>query len=89
MNTSLPQQVTARYISNILNHGHNHDFGLRSLTYERATHDGVIIGGYYDCIIEKPMPDHSSERASGVTPHQAVERTLAKFGVTFRRQDNP
>ena len=84
MSTSIPQQVTDRYVRNLINKGKNNDFEIITLQREQATHDGIVIGEYYDIIIRKPMPDHSSERASGVTASQAVRRALAKFGVTFR-----
>lgn len=84
MNQSLPQSVTARYISHILNRGKNDDFELVELKHEQALHDGIVIGGYYDVILKRPLPDQAHERASGVTPHQAIQRALSKFGVTFR-----
>lgn len=84
MSESLPQLVTNRYISNILNRGSNADFEIISIQREQASHDGIVIGQYYDVIIRKPFPDHASERASGVTTAQAVSRALAKFGVSFR-----
>ena len=79
-----PQAVTSRYITNLVIRGHNDDFELISLEHQQALHDNIVVGSYYNVTIRKPLPDHSSEIASGVTPHQAIERALAKFGVTFR-----
>ena len=79
-----PQQVTPRYITNLLVKGKNEDYELISLEHQNAMHDNIIVGSYYNITIRQPLPDHSSEIASGVTPHQAAERALTKFGVTFR-----
>jgi hypothetical protein len=81
---TLPQNVTNRYISNLVNRGRNHEFEIVVLQRAQALHDGIVVGTYYDTIILKPMPDQASERASGVTAAQAVRRCLTKFGVTFR-----
>ena len=80
----IPRYVTARYVSNILNKGRNDTFELASLTQQTAHQDGLIIGRYYEAILNRPFPDHSSEKASGVTPRQAVQRTLSKMGVIFK-----
>jgi hypothetical protein len=80
----IPQQVTSRYVTNLLIHGHNDDFELISLEHQQALHDNIVVGSYYNVTVRQPLPDHSSEIASGVTPHQAIERVLAKFGVTYR-----
>jgi hypothetical protein len=77
--TSAPQQVTDRYIGHLLRNGTNKDGfefhyvrRLKSKHYEAAVH-------------RRLNPEvESIELAIGVTPQQALERTLAKFGVTFR-----
>ena len=79
-----PQQVTPRYVTNLLIKGKNEDFELISLEHQQALHDNIVVGSYYNVTIRQPLPDHSSEIASGVTPHQALERALIKFGVSFR-----
>jgi hypothetical protein len=84
MNQNLPQNVTSRYVSNLLNRGRNDTFEMITLTQEKATHDNITVGYYYDVTITKPIPDHTSEQASGVTPSQAISRCLRKFGVSFR-----
>ena len=84
MTNNVPQQVTNRYISALINKGKNDTFEIITLQREQALHDGIVVGSYFDVTITKPMPDHASERASGVTAAQAVSRALSKFGVTFR-----
>jgi hypothetical protein len=79
-----PQQVTSRYTTNLLIKGKNEDFEVISLEHQQAVNDDLVVGSYYNICIRQPLPDHSSQIASGVTPHQALERALTKFGVTFR-----
>jgi hypothetical protein len=79
-----PQALTLRYITNLLIKGKNDEFELITLEHQQSLHDDIVVGSYYNVIVRRPMPDHSSEVASGVTPHQAIHRALVKFGVTFR-----
>jgi hypothetical protein len=79
---SLPQQVTIRYAGNLLRKGSNDAFEITNLTRQQALHDGIIIGFYYDCTIQRR--NSNSQTASGVTPMQAIQRALEKVGVTFR-----
>jgi hypothetical protein len=82
-NTTLPQEVTIRYIGNLIRHGENDTFELINLIRQNATHDDVVIGHYYEAIVLR-INDAASESAAGVTPYQAVQRALSKSGVTFR-----
>jgi hypothetical protein len=82
-NNSLPQEVTIRYIGNLIRHGENDTFELINLIRQDATHDDVVIGHYYEAIVLRTS-DAASESAAGVTPYQAVQRALSKSGVTFR-----
>ena len=45
--TTLPQEVTIRYIGNLIRHGENDAFELINLIRQDATHDDVVIGHYY------------------------------------------
>jgi hypothetical protein len=78
---SLPQHASNRYISNLLNRGRNDDFDLVSITRENATHDGIIVGGYYNISVRHI---EATLTASGVTPAQAARRCMKRFGVTFK-----
>jgi len=81
--TTLPQEVTIRYIGNLIRHGENDAFELINLIRQDATHDDVVIGHYYEAIVYR-RNDAASESAAGVTPYQAVQRALTKSGVKFR-----
>jgi hypothetical protein len=84
---NLPQNATARYISNLLRRDHTDNFELTMLTRENALNDGIIVGTYYTVSIISGRQDNISadvRSASGVTPAQATSRCLKKFGVTFR-----
>ena len=81
--TTLPQEVTVRYIGSLIRRGENDDFELINLIRQDATHDGITVGHYYEAIVLRTS-DAASESAAGVTPYQAVQRALSKSGVTFR-----
>lgn len=83
MNTTLPQQVTIRYVMNLLRKGSTDDFEVIKLLRQDAIHDGIVIGHYYDATIFRT--NSNTETASGVTPTQAIQRALIKAGVTFRQ----
>jgi hypothetical protein len=83
MNAPIPQQVTLRYISRLIRHGHNNEFELIHLLRQEARYDEIVIGHYYEAIVMRSN-NANSERAAGVTPYQAVQRALGKAGVTFR-----
>ena len=83
MNPQLPQQVTIRYVGNLIRRGRTDDFELINLIRLEATHDDILIGHYYEAIVLRPSAA-ASETAAGVTPLQAVQRALSKSGVTFR-----
>ena len=80
MNT--PQQVTSRYVRNLIFKGVNNEFRFVALTRTGHFIDQVCVGMYYEAIVA-----NNEERkltAVGVTPEQAVHRCLEKHGVTFR-----
>lgn len=77
-----PQQVTSRYVRNLLVKGKNNEFELCSLTRQYHDIEGLCIGIYYQTVIKST--DHFKHVAVGVTCEQAVHRCLEKHGVTFR-----
>lgn len=82
---SLPQNASNRYISNLLNKGRNDDFELIGLAQQNATHDGIVVGSYYNISLRRHSnPESDPGIAAGVTPSQAARRCMRKFGVTFR-----
>jgi hypothetical protein len=83
MNSTLPQQVTNRYVGRLIRKGFNYEFELVNLLRRDATADELVIGHYYQAVIMR-LIDSYSESAAGVTPLQAVQRALEKAGVTFR-----
>ena len=79
---SIPQQVGSRYARNVLRRGRNDIFELIKLLQQESTYDGISIGSYY--VVTILRTGYSAETAAGVTPDQAIQRALAKHGVTFR-----
>lgn len=79
--TNPPQSITARYISNLLHDGQNKDFVLDSLQAISNLVEEVKVGHYYKAIL---MHLKDTQIGIGATPAQAVQRSLEKFGVTFR-----
>lgn len=77
-----PQQVTSRYVRNLLVKGQNNDFVVNAI--ERFFHqiDNVTIGSYFNATITSS--NKHRQTATGVTPEQAIHRCLEKYGVTFR-----
>ena len=78
----IPQQVTSRYVRNLLVKGRNNEFILMDILRMHHEVDSVIIGHYFDATVKSN--ENQKRTATGVTPEQAVERCLAKHGVTFR-----
>lgn len=76
-----PQQVTSRYIRNLLIKGKNNDFKVMTVLAQYAMVDELQVGQYYEARIVKLNIGHV---AMGVTPEQAIARCLEKHGVTFR-----
>jgi hypothetical protein len=83
MNSTLPQQVTNRYVGRLIRKGANDEFELINLLRQNATADDLVVGHYYQAVILR-VNNSCSESAAGVTPFQAVQRALGKVGVTFR-----
>lgn len=77
-----PQQVTSRYVRNLLIKGKNNEFSIREIRREYTTIDNITVGIYY--LAEVKERTGITEKAAGATPEQAVHRALAKHGVTFR-----
>ena len=83
MNSTLPQEVSLRYVGSLIRRGRTDQFELLNLIRLNATHDDVVIGHYYEAVVLR-MNNSDSQVAAGVTPYQAVQRALSKAGVTFR-----
>jgi hypothetical protein len=77
-----PQKVTSRYVRNLLIKGRNNEFEITILEKQYTMVDDLQIGNYYMTHIKQFGA--SVQKAVGVTPEQAVQRCLAKHGVTFR-----
>jgi hypothetical protein len=83
--TTIPQNVSSRYAYRLLREGRNDPFELVKVDRHESTHDGLVVGHYYEATIVKRilMNGPNSHTASGATPQQAVERALERAGVTF------
>jgi hypothetical protein len=83
--TNLPQNVSSRYAYRLLAEGHNEPFELVKVDRHESTHDGLVVGHYYEAVIVKRilMNGPNSHTAAGASPRQAVERALQRAGVTF------
>jgi hypothetical protein len=79
--SSAPQKVTSRYVRNLLVKGKNNDFELMTILNQYAIVDELQVGRYYEARVVRL---HVGHVAMGVTPEQAIQRCLAKHGVTFR-----
>lgn len=80
----LPQGVSKRYISNLLQYGRNREFDILKITIHDSIEDGYSVGRYFFVRIDiANATDTSAKDAVGGTISQAVERALIKHGVTF------
>ena len=82
--TNLPQQVTERYVSNLIANGRNKDFDIDIVQRNPHVVDEVHIGYYYQVRIETAGLGGKVAYGVGATIAQAVRRCLEKHGVTFR-----
>lgn len=77
-----PQQVTQRYISNLLHYGRNKEFDIISVDQKaNVAEDATQVGVYYSVWIVNKT---EGKGAYGATLAQATRRCLEKHGVTFR-----
>jgi hypothetical protein len=78
-----PQNVTPRYLLNLLRAGSNNEFTLVKLTrLESRTSNGHLVGHYYEARVDGPtLADVVGE---GATPAAALRAALTLSGVTFR-----
>lgn len=82
-----PQNVSERYVNNLLRNGKNNLFFLHYMQLENAEVDGHVIGQYIRvelCAHNKFTQPSPAWQGVGATPSQAVRRALEKFGVTFK-----
>lgn len=78
-----PQNVTLRYLLNLLRSGRNNEFTLCKLTrLESRTPGGLLVGHYYEAVVDGPTI--SGTKGEGVSPAAALRAALTLSGVTFR-----
>lgn len=78
----IPQSVTSRYISNLIDRGANESFRLDSITCHRFCVEEEHCGFFFKAgVIQGDSVLHSGV---GASPIAAVKTALAKAGVTFR-----
>jgi len=77
-----PQQVTSRYVRNLLIKGLNNDFKVKEIVRLNTQVVNVVVGYYFNVSLTNNV--YHTQVASGVTIEQAVHRCLEKHGVTFR-----
>lgn len=80
-NTTSPQAVTERYISNLIHNGRNKEFDIEMITMKGNVVEGTQVGVYYTVRI---LSKSNAEHGLGATITQAVRNCLLKYGVTFR-----
>lgn len=78
----LPQGVSKRYISNLLQYGRNREFDLSFISIQWSKVDGINVGAYFQVGITLSN-GNALKTAVGSTISEAVERALVKHGVTF------
>ena len=81
--SNLPQNITERYVNNLLRNGVNNDFRLFSITIHSSTVGSHHVGFYYRAITQLQRADLPSFEAYGATPNEALSRALALAGVTY------
>ena len=79
--TNPPQNLTDRYVTNLLHHGRNATFDLSALTQCDSVVKQETVGCYYEAVVQHLM---QHESACGATPVVAVKRALEKHGVSFK-----
>lgn len=81
---NLPQQVTSRYVSNLMSVGQNNEFRICSLTSHNFCIQETECGCYFKVAITQLPGRTNLWEDVGPTAHDAVRNALAKAGVTFR-----
>lgn len=79
-----PQNVSTRYLTNLLHNGQNNEFRLTLIaTHETFVHETFV--GYHYIVSITPITGPKEANAGiGATPIQALQHVLTKFGVTFK-----
>jgi hypothetical protein len=77
-----PQNVTIRYIHDLLHHGSNHDFNIEEVSRHPNIVEGIIVGQYFNVRLSCC---EGSWTFPGATVAEATKRVLEKFNVTFRQ----
>ncbi len=76
-----PQQVTIRYVHDLLFAGSNHEFWVEEVTRHPNIVQAVVVGQYWTVRLASIEGTHSEP---GATPTEACKRVLQHFGVTFK-----
>jgi hypothetical protein len=79
-----PKEVTTRYTNNLMRKGRNDIFELCKLVPQDTELDGLVVGHYFLATVKRSS-NGTEETSPGITPLHAVQRALAKHGVTFRK----
>lgn len=78
----IPQQnMTNRYVHDLLYMGSNHDFFLEEVTRHPNVVDGFIVGQYWKVTLSTLDGRFT---AAGPTPVESCRRAMEHFGVTFK-----
>jgi len=79
-----PQNVSSRYVRNLICAGSNQNFELDKLEQRIAqTPSGLPCGFYFYAGVKRCLT-FETYYAEGVTPESAVKRCLENIGVTFK-----
>ena len=76
-----PQQITNRYVNDLLHHGSNHDFNIEHIERKPNIVNGLVCGEYWEVSISC---SEGLMLMPGNTIAQAARRALENLGVTFR-----
>lgn len=76
-----PQQVTERYVSNLIHNGRNKEFDIDCIQMKESIVEGTLVGYYF---YARLVSKQDAESAHGATLAQAVRNVLIKYGCTFR-----
>ena len=81
--SNLPQNITDRYVNNLLRNGVNNDFRLFGITIHSSFVGDHLVGWYFKAVIQLQRNELPSFEAYGATPNEALSRALLAAGVTY------
>lgn len=79
----LPQNVTSRYLTNLLHEGRNADFDILLIEQKENIVEEQSCGYYYKAAVWC-LSKQETVHVVGASPVVALRRALEKFGVTFK-----